>query len=86
MKVADDSIVRGNDWEPGETRGRTRGTAFLRKFGDLRDFIDHPGDRGRTSRRRSPRNLITGRGSRLRPMTWIYPPSWSDKHVPCSPA
>jgi signal peptidase I len=81
-------IVRGNNFSGNpETRaGGPEGThVFFRdEYGDLHDFIDRPGIRGPDiAAPFVPRNLITGRAIIVFwPLTWVYPPNWSDKNVP----
>jgi signal peptidase I len=85
---ADDGFVRGNDFKgnPEIRAGGPEGNhVFFRdEFGDLHDFIERPGDRGPDiAAPFVPRNLITGRAIIVFwPMTWLYPPNWSDKNVP----
>jgi hypothetical protein len=85
--LADDGIVRGNSFKgnPEERAGPDGMHRYFRdEFGDLHDLIEHPGDRGPLIPAPFvPRNLITGRAIIVFwPMTWIYPPNWSDKNVP----
>lgn len=85
---ADDGIVRGNLFKgnPERRAGGPEGTHifFRDEFGDLHDFIERPGENGPVLPAPFvPRNLITGRAIIVFwPMTWIYPPNWSDKNVP----